>query len=84
MARGVRKTNTGFVKVEGAGAVAEADELLATIDEVTPQVTVPDPEPVPEPVVVQIVEQAPDPEPVISEQTRLEMEEGRRSLERFR
>lgn len=80
MARGVRKTNTGFVKVEGAGAVAEADELLATIDEVTPQVTVPDPEP----VVVQIVEQAPDPEPVISEQTRLEMEEGRRSLERFR
>lgn len=72
-----RRGETGFVKVEGAGAVA--DEVLSALDEapVTPEVTEP------APVVVEIVEQAPDPEPPLSAQTLAEMEAGRQAIERY-
>lgn len=68
------KSTTGFIKVRGSGvAAAEVHEEAP----VTPEVR-------PEPVVVEVVEQAAAPEPSISEQTRREMEEGRRMLDKFK
>jgi len=53
--------------------------VLSALDEppVTPEVTEP------APVVVEIVEQAPDPEPPLSAQTLAEMEAGRQAIERY-
>lgn len=59
----------------------EADTVVENgTPEVTPEVI----ETKPEPVVVEVVEQAPASDPKMTEKTLREMEEGRRMLEKFK